>query len=80
MATPAEWRERARSALHSVGKESATNLKQLLASHALAMACLAEKIERETIERIAELESSSDAGAVSSRQQVRRDRAGLLPF
>lgn len=46
MPTPAEWREEARLYRYLAEKESMQAIKQRLASHALALALLAERIER----------------------------------
>ena len=47
MPTPAELRERSGLAQQAAEREAAPHLKRLLASHAFALAQLAEKIERE---------------------------------
>lgn len=47
MSTPAELRDASRLAREAARAESAPHLRRRLASHALALAQLAEKIERE---------------------------------
>lgn len=47
MPTPAELRERSRFYRRMAGKETEPHLKRHLAAHALALAQLAEKIERD---------------------------------
>jgi hypothetical protein len=49
MPTPAELREASRQAREAATKETAPHLKQTLASHAFALAQLAEKLEREEL-------------------------------
>jgi hypothetical protein len=51
MLTPAELRAGCRLASQASKEESASPLKRMLASHALALAQLAEKIEREEAAR-----------------------------
>jgi hypothetical protein len=47
MATPAELRERSRLYRQMAEAESETHLQQLLTSHALVLAQMADKIERD---------------------------------
>ena len=53
MQSPAEIREKARSFLVEVNREPAPQLRRLLASHAFALAQLAEKIQRDDEARAA---------------------------
>jgi hypothetical protein len=50
MLTPAELREGSRRARELALKETAPHLSQALAAHALALAALAERFEREVCE------------------------------
>ena len=51
MPTPAELRDDARRFTRAAEEETTRPLKQMLASHALALAQLAEKIERDETAR-----------------------------
>jgi hypothetical protein len=51
MPTPAELREASRRARALAQGETSPDLKRLMVSHSLALACLAEKIEREDVAR-----------------------------
>lgn len=46
MSTPAHWREASRIAREVAAKETDPKMKQMWASHAFALAQLAEQIER----------------------------------
>lgn len=52
MPKPAELREESRLYRQVARKEATPHLKQMLASHALALAELAERMERKEAERI----------------------------
>ena len=46
MSTPTQWREASRIAREAAAKETKPKMKKMWAAHALALALLAEQIER----------------------------------
>ena len=70
MSTPAQWRDASRQASDAAERETSPHLKQLWANHSLALAQLADEIERRENDAQLHLPNQSKKGS--------RDRTPLI--